>query len=168
MRAAGLHAVISANCFPMSLCYTSKGLGLKSRSEPPNETVVTRPVLENCWCQVTFQVNLGNLPKTGWLGLKKEGRFWEGYIDIYVPKFKKGLEIRWPNRRKDGQTDGWESLFYIGAVAFWSCVWLHAVNASLCHIWTVVSTSNSTMNSTEGEQRKDGGWISLRRSASCS
>lgn len=77
-------------------------------------------------------------------------------------------KIRWTKRRKDGQTDGWEPLFFIGAVAFWSCVRLHAVNASLCHIWTVVSTSNSMMNRTEGEQRKDGGWISLCRSASCS
>lgn len=79
-----------------------------------------------------------------------------------------GEKIRWTNRWRDGQMDGWEPLFFIAAVVFWSRIRLRAVNASLCHIWTVVSTSNHMMNRTEGGQRKDGGWISPRRSASCS
>lgn len=64
--------------------------------------------------------------------------------------------------------DGWKPLLLIGGVTFWSRGRLCAVNASLCHIWTVVSMSNSMMNRSKCEERKAGGWISLCRSAACS
>lgn len=148
--------------------------------------------------EVTTQVHLRNLAKTGWLGLKEKGYCEIGGADarylvlfglLIIPncavitecpggitfifilsslEMESSQKIRWTNRWKDGQTDGWELSCFVGAVAFWSCVRLHAVNASLCHIWTVVSTSNNMMNRTEGEQRKDGGWISPCWSASCS